>query len=437
MNSDLPRFECLWRQGHEPAPEPPSRLPARARCVIIGAGYTGLNSALELARHGSGEGIVVIDSLRVGDGASGRNGGQVIPGLKLDPDQLLQRFGVEPGARLIEAVGSAADYTFALINRLGIDCQARQSGWLQAAHTEGNLRVLGQRAQQWQQQGADVRMLDRPQTQALLGTSIYHGALLDTRAGQLQPYRYALGLAAAARASGITISEQTAALSLRRDAGGWLLSTSRGDIHAEQVVIATNAYSPALLPGLPQTYVTLWSLQAATVPLPDSLAEQVLPGDIAVSDTFRVLRYFRRSHDGRFLLGTRGAFRDELGAGDARRVREEMLSLYPQLDSVALSHCWCGRVAVPASTIPFLSQPAPGVTVALGYYGRGVAMATRMGAFVADLVNGLPAAESAYPVLPWKPYPAAPLHRTAARVTANVMRLRDLLERRLRAGAQS
>lgn len=437
MIHDLPRFECLWRQGLDPQPAPAPVLPAKARCVIIGAGYTGLNSALELARGTGGEGIMVIDSLRVGDGASGRNGGQVIPGLKLDPDQLVERFGVDAGASLIETVGGAADYTFALINRLGIDCEARQSGWVQAAHTEGALNLLHQRARQWQQWGGDVRMLDRQHTLARLGTSIYHGALLDTRAGQLQPYKYAQGLAAAARSCGVTIAEQTRALTLRADAGGWLLGTSRGEIRADQVVIATNAYSPALLPGLPQTYVTLWSLQAATVPLPDDLAQQVLPGDIAVSDTFRVLRYYRRSDDGRFLLGTRGAFRDQLGAGDAKRVREEMLSIYPQLDNVQLSHCWCGRVAVPASTIPFLSQPAPGVTVALGYYGRGVAMATRMGGFVAALVNGLPADQSAYPVLPYKPFPVAPLHRTAARVAANVMRMRDLLERRLRAGAGS
>ncbi|WP_213875378.1 FAD-binding oxidoreductase [Pseudomonas sp. dw_358] len=420
-----------------PSPQAVPALPSRARCVIIGAGYTGLNSALEIARTTGGEGVVVLDSLHIGEGASGRNGGQVIPGLKLDPDTLIERFGVSGGAALIEAVGGAADYTFDLIKRLGIDCDARQCGWLQAAHTEGTLRVLSQRAEQWQRHGADVRMLDRQQTQARLGTSIYHGALLDTRAGQLQPYQYALGLGAAARAQGVTLLEQTRALSMSPDAQGWTLSTSRGDIHAEQIVIATNAYSPALLPGLPQTYVTLWSLQAATVPLPDELAARILPGDLPVSDTFRVLRYFRRSHDGRFVLGTRGAFRDELGAGDARRVRDEMLSLYPELDSVPLSHCWCGRVAVPASTIPFLSQPAKGVTVALGYYGRGVAMATRMGGFVADLVNGLPAAHSAYPVLPFKPFPAAPLHRSAARITANVMRLRDLLERRLRAGAGS
>jgi sarcosine oxidase len=279
-----------------------------------------------------------------------------------------------------------------------------------------------------------VQVLDQAQTTRLLGTSIYKGALLDRRAGQLQPYQYVQGLAAAARSRGVKIFEHCAALQLRRGEGGWTVITASGEIRAEQVVIATNAYSSPLLPALPHTYVTLWSLQAATAPLSAALLEQVLPGGLPVSDTFRVLRYFRRTDDGRFVLGTRGAFRDALNGGDVARVRAEMLDIYPMLENVPITHCWCGRVAVPAASIPMLSQPEPGLTVALGYYGRGVAMATRMGGLVADLVNGLPPEESAYPVTPFKAMPAAPLHRNVARVAANVMRFQDLFERRVRGG---
>lgn len=429
MKSAIDPFSCLW-QAQAPAPSFAATLPSRTRVVVIGAGYTGLSTALELADAGND--VAVIDAMNIGDGASGRNGGQVIPGLKLNPVELEQRFGEKKGRVLADLVGGAAGYVFELIKRLNIDCDARQDGWIQAAHHQVALDGLLDRAVQWQSRGGDVQMLDKAQTTQLLGTSIYQGALLDRRAGQLQPYQYAHGLAAAARQRGVKIFEQCAALQLRRSEGGWTVVTANGEIRAEQVVIATNAYSSPLLPALPHTYVTLWSLQAATAPLPAELLAQVLPGGLPVSDTFRVLRYFRRTQDGRFVLGTRGAFRDALNGGDIARVRAEMLDIYPMLASTPITHCWCGRVAVPAASIPMLSQPEPGLTVALGYYGRGVAMATRMGALVADLVQGLPAQESAYPVTPFKAMPAAPLHRNVARVAANVMRFQDLFERRVR-----
>lgn len=429
MKSTPSPFKCLWTPQSKTV-ESVDKPPAITRCVIIGAGYTGLSSALALA--GSGDGVVVLDAGQIGDGASGRNGGQVIPGLKLNPDELLQRFGQVRGAALTEVVGGAADYVFALIKRLGIDCDAQQQGWVQAAHNDSALVALQARTRQWQALGADVQMLDAGQTGKALGTGIYRGALLDRRAGQLQPWQYVQGLARAARDQGVGIYPGTAALALRRRPGGWTVVTASGEIQAEQVVIATNAYSSPLLSALPHTYVTLWSLQAATAPLPAELQEQVLSSGLPVSDTFRVLRYFRKSLDGRFVLGTRGAFRDALNLGDLQRVQREMLDIYPMLEGVPITHCWCGRVAVPAASIPLLSQPEPGLTVALGYYGRGVAMATRMGSFVADLVNGLPGSDSIYPVMPFKAMPAPPLHRNVARLAANVMRLRDLYERRNR-----
>jgi len=382
----------------------------------------------------AGEDIVVIDAMDIGGGASGRNGGQVIPGLKLNPDQIIQRFGDKRGSALVESVGSVADHVFNLIKRLNIDCDAHQDGWLQAAHNSASLFDLEKRAAQWRGVGADVRILDAAQTVGALGTSIYCGALLDRRAGELNPYKYVRGLAAAARSRGVGIFECTPALELKRRGNRWIVVTDKGEIEAEQVVIATNAYSSPLLRALPHTYVTLWSLQAATAPLSGELDKQILPGGLPVSDTFRVLRYFRRSADGRFILGTRGAFRDQLGPTDLSRVRQEMLHIYPALEAVPLTHCWTGRVAVPAASIPLLSQPEPGLTVALGYYGRGVAMATRMGSFVADLVQGTPASEVVYPVTPFKAMPVAPLHRTVAQITANVMRVRDLIERRTRGG---
>lgn len=433
MNTNSSPFACLWNQGL-PTTSVAQTLPSKARCLIIGAGFTGLSSALELAKRSSGSGIVVIDAWHVGGGASGRNGGQVIPGLKLNPEELMTRFGHERGAALVAAVGGAADHVFALIKELKIDCEARQEGWLQAAHNHKSLQTLAARAAQWQAFGAKVKILDAAQAAAAMGTSIYAGALLDSRGGQLNPYQYAQGLAAAAIAQGVTICEHTPAHSLKREGNVWVVETRQGRISADELIIASNGYSTPLLRALPHTYVPLWSLQAATAPLPPALHQQILPSGLPVSDTFRVLRYFRRTEEGRFVLGTRGAFRDQLRESDLARVRKEMLHIYPALAEVPLTHCWTGRVAVPAGAMPLLSRPEPGLTVALGYYGRGVAMATRMGTYVAELASGVAAADVAYPLTPFKAMPGAPVHRLAAQVAANSLRALDLFERRTRGG---
>ncbi|SDI44658.1 NAD(P)/FAD-dependent oxidoreductase [Pseudomonas panipatensis] len=422
-------FTNYWQSEAGPFPAYAAALPRQARCLVIGGGYTGLSSALHLAPRQ--QGIVVIEAQQLGEGASGRNGGQVIPGLKLGPQALRERFGERRAEPLIRAAYGAADRVFELIREHAIDCSARQNGWLLATHSPAALATQAQRAAERREVGADMHLLDAVEVRRLIGSAAYVGGVFDPRGGMLQPLRYLHGLAGAAQALGVSIHEKVRALSLSRSGGRWTVVTSAGEIQAEQVLIATNAYSDNLLPGLRQTHVPLWSLQAATEPLPAALLERILPGDLPVSDSFRVLRYFRRSDDGRLLLGTRGAFTDRVGAGDAQRVAREMLSIFPALAGTALSHCWSGRIAVPASQIPMLHRPQPGLTVALGYYGRGVAMATLMGSFVADLIDGLPEQESIYPVTPYRPLPGAALHRTVARVTANALRLRDIIERRL------
>lgn len=429
MKIDSASFSNYWQAEAGSVPSYTAALPHRARCLVIGGGYTGLSCALHLAPRQ--QGIVVIEALRLGQGASGRNGGQVIPGLKLGPQALRERFGERRAEPLIREVYGAADTVFDLIRRHAIDCDARQSGWLLATHNPAALALQQERAEERREVGAPLQLLDAAEVRRRIGSNAYIGAALDPRGGTLQPLRYLHGLARAAQALGVSIHEEVRALGLSHSNGLWTVQTSAGEIQAEQVLIATNAYSGNLIPGLAQTHVPLWSLQAATEPLSPELLARILPGEQPVSDSFRVLRYFRRSADGRLLLGTRGAFRDGVGAADARRVAQEMLSIFPALANSALSHCWSGRIAVPASQIPLLHRPHPGLTVALGYYGRGVAMATLMGHYVAELIDGLPEQESVYPVTPYRPLPGALLHRSVARVTANALRLRDVIERRL------
>jgi glycine/D-amino acid oxidase-like deaminating enzyme len=194
----------LWRVTAQPAASCPTLDgPVDVDTCVIGAGFAGLSCALTLAEHGTS--VAVLEAKAVGHGASGRNGGQVIPGLKQDPDELLGMWERPVAERVVELAGSAADRTFGLIERLRIDCDARRGGWIQPAHTPAALATISARAKAWQRQGANVELLDRGEAERALGTRFYLGAWIDRRAGMLQPLSYVRGLAAAAIGAGAKV----------------------------------------------------------------------------------------------------------------------------------------------------------------------------------------------------------------------------------------
>src|SRR5207244_3979017 len=197
----LPLPPSLWAATARPAPEtPPLDASRQADVAIVGAGYSGLAAALQLAE--AGVSVVVLEAGEPGWGASGRNGGQVIPGLKYDPDELVAMFGTEAGEHLVRVAGGAPDTVFDLIARHKIDCDARRCGWIQPAFAVADVGVITRRAEQWQRRGAPVAVLDRDTVRRLVGSPIYHGGWIDRRAGSVQPLRCARGLARAAHDAG-------------------------------------------------------------------------------------------------------------------------------------------------------------------------------------------------------------------------------------------
>jgi len=205
----------LWTATATPAsPSPPLEGEHRADVCIIGGGFTGLSAALRLAEHGAS--VAVLEAGQVGAGASGRNGGQVIPGLKLDPTELTALLGRERGARLTDAVGGAADLVFDLVRRHGIDCDARQDGWIKACHRDSALRLAARTAREWNGLGAPVEELDRSRIAELTGTDAYVGGYVDHRGGVVQPLSYSRGLARAAVKAGARIHEGSLAATPRR-----------------------------------------------------------------------------------------------------------------------------------------------------------------------------------------------------------------------------
>jgi glycine/D-amino acid oxidase-like deaminating enzyme len=391
--------------------------------AVIGAGYTGLSAALRLGE--AGRDVVVLDAMELGDGASGRNGGQVIPGLKYDPDTLEAMYPGDQGADLVATVASGPDLVFEFIRKHGIDCDAVRSGWLQLATSESALGPIATRVRQWRARGAAVEMLNDADVARLTGSQRYYGGLIDRRGGTVQPLAYLRGLARAAQRAGVRLFTQSAATHIERVGGEWRIHTAGGSVACRQVVYATNAYSDQFVEPLQRTVVAVPSLQVATAPLPPDLRRSILPEGQSVSDTWRLLRYFRLDAQGRLIMGSRGVFGDVPPARAARLHYRAVREIYPQLSGISFDYHWSGFVAMTPDHLPHLHEVAPGIVAGLGYNGRGVAMATMMGTLLARRLLGEDAQELGFPVTPVRPMTLHRFSRFGARATIQYLRALD------------
>lgn len=405
-----PTAASLWAAtAPEAAPTPPLGESITTEVLVIGAGYTGLSTALHLAEKGAQ--VCVLDAHAPGWGASGRNGGQVNPTLKHDPDDLLRIYGSAQGERLIQTVSDSADLVYGLIERFGIDCHPVRAGWIQAGYTRKAVDSMHARARQWQRYGVRVEMLDRAAVAARTGTQVFAGGWIDGRAGGIQPLAYARGLARAALSLGVRIHEKTPVTHLERNGNHWVATTANGlRVQAQQVVLCTNGYTDGLWPGLARTVLSANSFIIATQPL-GAMGADILPCGETASTSQRLLLYFRRDSRGRLLMGGRGDFIDPAGAQDFQHLERAVQMMYPQLGPLQYEYRWAGRIAITRDFMPHLHQPAPGVTMALGFNGRGIAMATALGKEVANVVSGGTSACTPFPVTPVQPLPMHGLQR--------------------------
>tara|TARA_B110000238_G_scaffold85420_1_gene93869 strand:+ start:466 stop:1758 length:1293 start_codon:yes stop_codon:yes gene_type:complete len=393
--------------------------------AIIGAGYTGLSAALHLSEKNKN--IVVLDSENPGWGASGRNGGQVNPGLKEDPDEIEAKFGVEVGRRIVEMSGSAPELVFSLIKKYNINCDPIRSGWIRAAHSEDAFRKQVKRAKDWQSRGVPIQILNSTQIEQMIGTNEYCGGTLDPRGGNLHPLNYVLGLANAILSAGVTIYGQSKARKIVRENGAYEIHTDNGVLRASKVLLCTNGYTDDLVPPLERTIIPVQSVQVATAPLSDNILKSILPGKQAPSDTRRSLLYYRLDSDGRFIMGGRGAYTKRETLQLQEKLRLSAHRMFPQLKDVTWQHAWGGYIAITTDHYPHLNLLDEGMIAGLGYNGRGVAMATAMGKVMADWALNVTPDKLDFPLTLPRKIPFHKFSKLGVKLTLAKYKLLDVL----------
>ncbi|SHJ57700.1 Glycine/D-amino acid oxidase [Bradyrhizobium lablabi] len=384
-----------------PVPTPPLDADKNVSVAIIGGGFAGLSTALHLAEQGTD--TIVLEAQEPGWGASGNNGGQLNPGLKLDPDTIEANFGADLGPRMIAFAYNTPVFTLDLIRRLGIACEARQNGTLRAAYHETNAAAVEDTAKQCIRRGMPVSVLDRNAVLEATGTDRYVRAMLDRRGGDLQPLSYARGLARAALAAGAAIHGQTPATSLRREAGRWRIETPRAVVRAEKVLIATNGFTDDLWPGLRRTIVPVFSSITATEPLREDVARKIMPTRSVLYESGHITVYYRIDASNRLLMGGRGPMQWIRDPSAVAYLMRYASRLWPALRGVRWTHGWNSRLAMTADHYPHIHEPGPGALVYLGCNGRGVALATAMGSQLARRLIGGETAGIDMPITSPKP----------------------------------
>ncbi|WP_123722465.1 NAD(P)/FAD-dependent oxidoreductase [Pseudomonas lini] len=384
------RRECLWEYV-TPKQASPIALDGTIKVdvCVIGGGITGLSAALNLLEKGKS--VAILEAYQVGHGGSGRNVGLVNAGTWIRPDDVEATLGTKAGARLNKVLGEAPAEVFATINRLGINCQARNDGTLHMAHNASGAADLQARRDQWKRRGADVELLTGTQCQEYCGTEKISTALLDRRAGTINPMGYTVGLAEAARNLGGRLFQNTAVTQLVKQGSAWLVKTANGVVVSDKVVISTGAYTEGDWSELRKNYFRGYYYQVASKPLVGAEADKVLKYGQGSWDTRLVLSSIRRDADGRLLLGSMGRT-DNKPAWFIRSWANRIQTHYfPKLEGVEWERHWTGCIDFTPDHLMRLFEPAAGIVAVTGYNGRGNTTGTVVGKALANyLIGDLP-----------------------------------------------
>lgn len=382
----------------------------RADVCVVGAGYTGLGAALELATRGVS--VVLLEAAQVGSGGSGRNGGQVHTGQRNDQAWLEKAVGRDDALRLWRMSQDARAHLLGLIAEHQIACDFRP-GMIHARHKRGGeAEDAAHVAFMQDRYGYDqLALVGEDALADELGTDVYHGGLVDHGGGHLHPLNLALGMARAAMAAGAVIHEQTRATAWRREGGSIVVETPQGRVICGQLILTGDGYLDELVGGAARARVMpINNFILATEPLGER-ADTIIRSNAAVADSRFVVSYFRKSPDGRLIFGGGENYRPGFPPDLKAFVRRHMLQVYPDLADVEVTHAWGGTLGITVHRAPFVRELAPGVRIAAGYSGQGVVLAPWFGKLLADAALGEGEGVELLSRLPTPPFPGGRLLR--------------------------
>jgi len=350
--------------------------------VVVGGGFTGCSAALHAAQRGAD--VCLLEACTIGHGGSGRNVGLVNAGLWLEPKRVENTLGPDAGARLNRALAGGPGKVFSLVEKHGIECDVTRTGTLHCAHSRAGLAILRKRLRQYRDLGGCVDLLSAHETALRTGTKRYLGALLDHRAGTLQPLAYVRGLASAAIGAGAGLFEHSPVTTLTRRNGKWVVQTEQGLVRAGALVLATNAYHEGLEHRAAPSYTALNYFQIATSPLDEDIAGSILTERQGAWDTMKVMSSFRVDAHGRLVLGTIGSLDGPGRHAHLNWARNRLGDLFPGVADCDIEYAWSGRMAMTSDHLPRIVRFGERALSVYGYSGRGIAPGTLFGACVAE-----------------------------------------------------
>jgi len=382
-------------------------LPPKVDMAVVGAGIPGLAAAYQLAKRDVS--VAVLEAQTIGWGASSRNGGMVLTGLKLDAESVEKKYGSHLTRQLFDDSIASIETVEQIVNQEQISCGFMRTGHLLLANKPAHLASLQHEAE-WLAKhfSAETRIIPKADLPGEIGSDIYYGGLVDELSAGLNPAQYVMGLAVAAERAGASLCPHARLLQVEKNGEGYKLRTQRGELHASNILVTTGGYTGAATPQLQRRIIPIGSYIIATQPLPPDLSHQLLPHNRMVFDYRHFLNYFRLSTDNRMIFGGRAAFFPETGSTIRRSadiLRKEMIHVFPQLKDVEVEYAWGGTLDFSFDQMPHAGQ-LDGIYYTLGYAGHGVALGTHLGMRMADAILNGTVSE-----LPYNAYsfPTAPL----------------------------
>lgn len=364
-----------------------NELPAQVDVAIVGGGYTGLSAARALAK--SGAEVAVFERETIGWGASSRNGGMTMPGLKQSTQTVFKWYGQDKGREFWQASIDAITLLNEIVTEEKIDCDWHMNGYMALAYKASHFTAMQQRAQWYQDNlGYTPRVVSRDELHEEIGTAAFYGGLASDHGGGIHPAKYVFGLARAAANHGAALYEGVEITQIEQRSSGFNLMTSKGSLACDEIIMATNGYTNSLLPKLQTRIFPVGSYCIVTEPLPRDLQKLLSPKKRMFYDSKRFLNYFRLTPDGRFLWGGRNNLSTNLDLQESAAIlQEQLVHTFPELRAMPITHTWTGKLGLTFDLMPHIGR-INGVHYALGYGGHGLSMATYLGNEIGLLLAG-------------------------------------------------